>query len=58
MMLVLLVQGSHFEEQKEQELANLFYKVQIVNILAFVSVQSVATTQLCHCNAKAARDNM
>lgn len=37
MMLVLLVQGSHFEEQKEQELANLFYKVQIVNILAFVS---------------------
>lgn len=48
---------------REQGLANFFFffliKGQIVNLLWFVGhVVSVPTTHLCHCNTKAATDNM
>lgn len=43
----------------DQRLANFFCREKIVNILGFVGLQSLAVpAQLCHCDTKAAMENI
>lgn len=49
----------YFDNDLSQEWTNLFIKLQITNVLGFVShMVPVTTTQCCHCNVQAAIDNI